>query len=70
MKIMKTIEKRDYIHSHLHKINEPALDELYSKMVSFLNESLISESEDDIREGNLTLHAAFKQEVQAWRPTK
>ncbi len=70
MKIMNTIEKRDYIHSHLHKINEPAINELYSKMVSFLNETLIIESEDDIRDGNLTSHAEFIQEVQNWRPTK
>lgn len=67
---MNTIEKRDYIHSHLHKIKEPAIDELYSKLVSFLNESLISESEDDINDGNLTLHDEFVKEVQSWRPIK
>jgi hypothetical protein len=67
METMKTIEKRDYIHSHLHRIAEPAIDELYNKMVAFLNESLLSGSEDDIREGNLTSHFELKQEIHTWR---
>jgi hypothetical protein len=67
---MKTIEKRDYIQNHLHEVKEPALDELYKKMVSFVDESLIEESEDDIKKGNLTSHAALKQEILSWRHTK
>jgi hypothetical protein len=67
---MKAIEKREYIYSHLHEVNEPAIDELYSKMVSILNESLIIESEDDVEQGKLTSHGEFKKEVQSWRPTK
>jgi hypothetical protein len=67
---MKTIEKRDYIQNHLHEVKEPALDELYKKMVSLLDESLIEESEDDIKKGNLTSHAVLKKEIQSWRHTK
>jgi len=67
---MKTIEKRDYILNHLNEVKEPALDELYKKMVSFVDESLIEESEDDIRKGNLTSQAEMKQEIQSWRDMK
>ena len=67
---MNVIEKRDFIHNYLHQVKEPVINELYEKMLSLLNESLIEESEDDIKNGNLTTHEAFKQEVQTWRPTK
>jgi len=67
---MDLVEKRDYIHSHLHQVSEPAIDELYEKLQSFLEESLMEESEGDIQEGNLTAHEAFKQEIESWRPTK
>lgn len=70
MEIMNVLEKRDFIHSHLHQIKEPAINEMYDKMISFLNESLIEESEEDIRNGNLTTHEAFKMEVQSWRTMK
>lgn len=33
---MKTLEKRDYIHSHLHQANENFINEVYQKMRSTL----------------------------------
>jgi hypothetical protein len=48
MNIMNVVEKRDFIHSHLHRVNEPAINEMYNKMLSLLNEFLIEESEEDI----------------------
>lgn len=70
MRIMNIIEKRDFIHKYLHRVKEPVIDELYEKLLSLLNESLLEESEDDIKNGNLTSHQALKQEVQTWRNTK
>ncbi|MCK4923007.1 MAG: hypothetical protein KAS71_18290 [Bacteroidales bacterium] len=70
MNIMNVVEKRDFIHSHLHQINEPVIDEMYNKMLSFLNEYLIEESEEDIKNGNTVTHEALKQEVHNWRLTK
>ncbi len=67
---MNTIEKRDFIHSHLHQVNEPAIDDIYEKMISILNESLIEESEEDILKGNLISQESLKQEILNWRPTK
>lgn len=67
---MNVIEKRDFIHSHLHRIKEPVIDEMYNKMLSLYNELLIEESEEDIRNGNLISHDALKQEVQNWRHMK
>ena len=70
MEVMNVVEKRDYIHNHLGKIKEPALNELYDRLTAILEESLLEESEEDIRNGNLTYHEAFKQEVKSWRRTK
>lgn len=70
MSVMNIIEKRDFIHKYLHRVKEPVIDELYEKLLSLLNESMIEESEDDIKDGNITSHESFKQEVQAWRNTK
>ncbi len=67
---MNVVEKRDYIHNHLSKIKEPALNELYDRLTEILEESLLEESEDDIKNGNLTSHEVLKQEVQSWRSTK
>ena len=38
--------------------------------VSTICESLIEESEEDIKNGNLISHESLKQEVLNWRPTK
>jgi predicted transcriptional regulator len=70
MKIMNLVEKRNYIHKHLHQIKEPAINELYNKLQSYLDDTLIEESEEDIKNGNLTSHETFEQEVQSWRHTK
>ena len=70
MKIMNEVEKRDFIHSHLHQVGEPVINEIYDKMLSLLNETLIEESEEDIKNGNLISHQALKQEVFNWRHTK
>jgi hypothetical protein len=67
---MKTIEKRNYIQNHLPEVKEPELDELYKKMLSIVDESLIEESEDDIKKRNLTSHAELKQEILSWRHSK
>ncbi len=34
---MKTVEKRDYIHSHLHQIDENFINEVYQKIRAFIN---------------------------------
>ncbi len=67
---MNVVEKRDFIHSHLHRVNEPVINEMYNKMLSLLNEALIEESEEDIKNGKLITHESLKQEVQNWRNTK
>lgn len=67
---MNIVEKRDFIHSHLHRIKEPVINEMYDRMVSLYNELLIEESEEDIKNGNLISHTRLKQEIQNWRHTK
>jgi hypothetical protein len=35
---MNNIEKRDFIHSHLHQLNEELVSELYQRMYSFMKD--------------------------------
>ena len=70
MNVMNLVEKRDFIHSHLHRVNEPVINEMYNKMLTLLNEFLIEESEEDIKNGNLIAHDSLKQEIHNWRNTK
>ncbi len=67
---MNITEKRDFIHSHLHQVREPAINEMYNKMLSLLKESMLEESEEDIKKDNLIPHEALKQDVHNWRNTK
>lgn len=67
---MNTIEKRDFIHSHLHQVKEPELNELFIRMISLLNETMVEESEEDIKNGDVISHKSLKQEILNWRPTK
>lgn len=68
--MMNLAEKRDLIHSHLHKVKEPIIDDIYIKMMSLINDSFIEESEEDISNGNLISHDELKKEIFNWRPTK
>jgi len=45
------------------------INDIYDKMVSFLHESMINESEEDIKNGDLISHESLKEEVIAWRCT-
>jgi len=67
---MNIVEKRDFIHSHLHQVKEPLIDDIYSKMISLLNDSQILESEEEIKKGNLIPHESLKKEISNWRPSK
>ena len=70
MEIMNIVEKRDFIHRYLHQLEEPVLNEIYAKMISLFNETLIEESEEDIVNGNLIGHESLKQEISNWKTTK
>lgn len=56
--IMNTVEKRDYIHSHLHFADESTIDEFYNKLKKWdvMKEKLVSralKSEEDIKGGRV-----------------
>lgn len=67
---MKSLEKREFIHRHLHKINDSELDDIYYRIQSLLNDILIDESEQDINNNNLIDHEILKEEIQTWRDIK
>jgi hypothetical protein len=67
---MNSLEKKTFIQKNLDKVNEPFLEEIYQKMISFLEDSLLEESEEDIVKGNLTSHDTLKKEVHQWRKIK
>lgn len=67
---MNVLEKRDFIHSHLHQVKEPVIDDFYNRMVQLFQESMLEESEDDIKNSNLMSHESLKEEVKGWRSIK
>jgi len=67
---MNTEEKKYFIQNHLDQVEEPVIDDIYQKVLAFVRESLIEESEEDIKNGNVISHQALKKEVLNWRPTK
>jgi hypothetical protein len=62
MSMMNTLEKRDYIHSHLHQIDEKAIDEMFEKLRFLLNEkeSVIGY---DVRSGTPISRSEFRKEI-------
>ncbi|TAJ05749.1 hypothetical protein DMA11_23295 [Marinilabiliaceae bacterium JC017] len=36
---MEAVEKREYIHSHLHQLDEECINEIYQKMHSIIEEN-------------------------------
>ena len=55
---MNVIEKRDFIHSHLHRANEGTINEFYEKLrneevLKAKLDSRAQKAENDIRLGNV-----------------
>lgn len=65
---MNVVEKRDFIHSHLHKIDEETINDLYEKLQNgeVLKEKLTSralKSEDDIKSGNVFSRSELEKRI-------
>ena len=63
---MNVVEKRDYIHSHLHQVDESLIDQFYEKLrkEEVLKSKLIrraQKSEDDIRDGKVFTREEIEQ---------
>jgi septin family protein len=63
---MNLIEKRDYIHNHLHRANEKTIDEFYEKLrkeelLKAKLESRARKSENDIQAGNVFSREEIEQ---------
>jgi hypothetical protein len=66
MEIMNVVEKRDFIHSHLHRADERTINEFYEKLrkANVLKERLESrarKSEEDIRSGRVLSRTEIEQ---------
>ncbi len=66
---MKAIEKRDFIHSHLHFANEKMLDEFYERLrkeevLKTKLESRARKSEEDIESGRVFSRAEIEQRTE------
>ncbi|SKB36878.1 hypothetical protein [Alkalitalea saponilacus] len=65
---MNVVEKRDFIHSHLHRADEKTIDELYEKLRSeeVLKAKLGSraqKSEHDIQAGRVFSREEIEQRI-------
>ena len=67
---MNLAEKRDFIHSHLHQVKKPFIDDIFEKMKSMLNDSFIEESEDDIKNNRLISQEELKKEILNWKTSE
>lgn len=70
---MNVIEKRDFIHSCLHRANESTINEFYEKLrqEEILRKKLESrarKSEEDIHSGNVLTRADIEQRTLNTRP--
>lgn len=69
MVIMNVIEKRDFIHSHLHQADERVINEFYERLreEDILKAKLTSragKSENDILSGNVFSRVAVEQRTK------
>ncbi len=63
---MNLVEKRDFIHSHLHQIDESLIDQFYEMLRNeeVLKSKLISrakKSENDIHDGKVFTRSEIEQ---------
>ena len=63
---MNVVEKRDFIHSHLHRANENTINEFYEKLhkeevLKAKLESRAQKSESDIQSGRVFSRAEIEQ---------
>ncbi len=65
---MNVVEKRDFIHSHLHRANEKTINEFYEKLrkeevLKTKLESRAQKSENDIQSGKVFSRAEIEQKT-------
>lgn len=63
---MNVVEKRDFIHSYLHRANENTINEFYDKLrkeevLKAKLENRAQKSEDDIRSGRVFSRAEIEK---------
>jgi hypothetical protein len=68
MRIMNVVEKRDFIHSHLHQVDESLINQVYEilRKEEVLKTKLISraeKSENDIQAGKVFSRAEIEQKT-------
>ncbi|MFO8001054.1 MAG: hypothetical protein R6U46_07415 [Marinilabilia sp.] len=65
---MNVVEKRDFIHSHLHPADEKTIDELYEKLrreevLKTKLESRAQKSENDIQAGSVFSREEIEERI-------
>lgn len=69
---MNVVEKRDFIHSHLHRANENTINEFYEKLrkeevLKRKMEHRAWKSEDDIQSGRVLSRAEIEKKTTSRR---
>jgi len=70
MLIMNVIEKRDFIHSHLHRADEKTINEFYERLrqeeiLTSKLESRALKSERDIQAGRILSRSEIEQRTKS-----
>ena len=68
MYVMNALEKRDFIHSHLHQANDAVIDQFYEilrkeDVLRSKLESRALKSEEDIKSGKVFSRAEIEQRM-------
>jgi hypothetical protein len=68
MEIMNVVEKRDFIHSHLHQADEQVINDFYeilreNDLLKMKLESRANKSELDIKSGNVFSRAEVELKI-------
>ena len=60
---MNVLEKREFIHSHLHQLDEKLLEELFSKMYSIIcgDDPIVGY---DLRSGEPLFRSTYRRELE------
>lgn len=68
---MNTIEKRDYIHNYLYRIDDKNIDEMFRKVQSLVeNDIILTLDQEDEIDKRILRHKNGESESYSWSEVK
>ncbi len=68
---MNTIEKRDYIHSYLNRLDDKDIDDVFNKVKALIEEEVtLTQSQEEEIERRVDRHKKGESESHPWSEVK